>query len=238
MHEGHRKRILERLTSDGEKMEDHEILETLLFNAIPRKNTNPIAHALISSFGTLDGVFRATFEQLKTVEGVGDSTAAYLRNIALLLERLRFGEERYPEAFSLYSFSAFLMERFRDIKSEGIEIYCLDKSSRVRFTKRYTSFEKDSATVKAEELFRFVVTQKPHALIVAHNHPDAPCAPSRQDDYFTLQIQLLCSINGIDFADHIIVGTDGFYSYYKAGRLSDIKRNINLETLLKDKELL
>ena len=81
MHEGHRKRMYEKLkNNDG--LLDHEILEILLFNAVPRKNTNPIAHNLLNTFGSLGGVFNATHRQLVTVDGVGESVAAYLKCIA------------------------------------------------------------------------------------------------------------------------------------------------------------
>ena len=70
MHEGHRKRMYEKL-KNGDGLYDHEILEILLFNAIPRKNTNPVAHELIKTFGSLSGVFAAEPERLMTVDGVG-----------------------------------------------------------------------------------------------------------------------------------------------------------------------
>ena len=71
MHEGHRKRMLERLAQGGENLQEHELLEILLFNAIPRKNTNEIAHNLLNAFGNIDGVFGAEFSQLSEIEGVG-----------------------------------------------------------------------------------------------------------------------------------------------------------------------
>ena len=71
MHEGHRKRMLSRAESDVAGMNDHELLEIVLFRTIPRQNTNPLAHELISAFGSLEGVFRASFEQLLAVKGVG-----------------------------------------------------------------------------------------------------------------------------------------------------------------------
>ena len=66
MHEGHRQRMLQRL-GDAKHLQDHELLEILLFNAIPRKNTNPLAHELLSAFGSLEGVLRAVYEELLRV---------------------------------------------------------------------------------------------------------------------------------------------------------------------------
>ena len=77
MHEGHRKRMLQRL-EHGEGLQDHELLEVLLFNAIPRKNTNPLAHELLTAFSSLGELFGASYEELLDVDGVGPETAAYL----------------------------------------------------------------------------------------------------------------------------------------------------------------
>ena len=75
MHEGHRKRMLTRLEQGG-ALQDHELLEILLFNAVPRKNTNPLAHELLAAFSSLEGVLGAGTEELMSVKGVGPETAA------------------------------------------------------------------------------------------------------------------------------------------------------------------
>ena len=94
MHEGHRKRMIERLENGEAGLSDHEILELLLFNAIPRKNTNEIAHALLNKFGSISAISRADLESLKAVEGIGEGTAAYLRCVFLLMERMKFEPEK------------------------------------------------------------------------------------------------------------------------------------------------
>ena len=78
MHEGHRQRMIARLEDHEESLLDHELLEILLFNAIPRKNTNEIAHALLEKFGSLSAIATAETKSIATVKGVGESTAAYL----------------------------------------------------------------------------------------------------------------------------------------------------------------
>ena len=78
MHEGHRRRMYEKLKND-DGLHDHELLEILLFNAYPRINTNPIAHELIKTFGSLSGVLAADVDRLKAVDGVGESVALYIK---------------------------------------------------------------------------------------------------------------------------------------------------------------
>ena len=75
-HMGHRQRLYDRL-KEG-KIFEHEMVELLLFNAVPRQNTNALAHRLLAKFGTVKGIFQASVEELETVEGVGRSVAGYL----------------------------------------------------------------------------------------------------------------------------------------------------------------
>lgn len=231
MHEGHRQRMLQRLNSGEETLQDHELLEILLFNAIPRRNTNDIAHNLLSAFGSLNGVMRASVEQLKTVEGVGAETAAYLRCIALLFGRVRNREEPAMSNFTVEEYTRFIAKRLGGLQVEVIEIYCFDAQKRMQCNKRFTSSRTDSVSIKTEELSRFIVSQHPHGIILAHNHPYAPCDPSEEDERFTAQVMMLCSINNVQFYDHIIVGKDGTYSYFRLGRMEAIRKEYNIFNL-------
>lgn len=221
MHEGHRQRMLDRLAQNPEGLQEHEVLEILLYNAVPRKNTNPVAHNLISSFGSLERVFQAGVDQLMTVEGVGRATAEYLRCIALCYEKIVSSKNVVPVSFNVKTFSEYAVERFKGCTDEFIDIYCLDKSMRITFRKTFTSFEASKATVGTGEISRIIVAQAPFALVAAHNHPNASSEPSRQDDAFTVQLQMLCSMHNVKLYDHIIVGRDGFYSYCFVGRMEE-----------------
>ena len=81
-HEGHRKRIIQKLESGT--LLDHEVLEILLFASLPRRNTNDIAHRLLQKFGSMQEVFSASQEELKKVKGIGDTTATNLRCIGII----------------------------------------------------------------------------------------------------------------------------------------------------------
>lgn len=225
MHEGHRQRMIERLKQDGAGLQDHELLEILLFYAIPRKNTNPLAHTLISAFGSLEGVLNASYEKLLSVDGIGENTATYLTALSNLAPRLDAKEKAMPKVFSPHSFSEFLSSRLAACTEEVVEIYCLDHSHRIRFTKRFTSFKLDKVNIPPDEVSRLVAAQRPHSLVVAHNHPGAPATPSAADDRFTAQMQIICMMNGAVLDDHIIVGNNRPYSYFMSGKLETIKKN-------------
>lgn len=227
--------MLERLKNNERSLQEHELLEILLFNAIPRKNTNEIAHTLISSFGSIDNVLRATPQQLVTVDGVGGETAAYLRCIGILCKQVTTREESVSPKTGLDDFISFSRERFQYLKEEAIEFYCIDKQDRIIFCKRFTSFDQDKANVKMSELNEFFSAHKPYALIVAHNHPVERSRPSEQDEHFTAQIMTLCSVYGTIFYDHIIFGTDGIYSYFRDGKMEYIRQAFNINNLVNGK---
>lgn len=147
MHEGHRQRMLQRL-EDAEHLQDHELLEILLFNAIPRKNTNPLAHELLAEFVSLDGLMRASYEELLNVQGIGKETAAYLRCIAILCERLKKREDPLPRLFNVRDFSGFLFERLAPLKEEVIELFALDAQQHIIAEKRFTVCATDRAALE------------------------------------------------------------------------------------------
>lgn len=236
MHEGHRQRMFAHLKEDAAGLMDHELLEILLFYAIPRKNTNPLAHTLIASFGSLEGVMNASYDKLLEVDGIGEGAATYLSALSTLFSRLNSKEKEIPKVFNVRSFSEFLGSRFVGCTEEAVEIYCLDQGHRVRFTKRFTSFMPDKVTIPPDEVGHLVATQRPHSLVVAHNHPSAPSTPSAADDRFTAQMQILCMIHGATLDDHIIVGTDEPFSYFLSGRLDAIKKNCKDSIVGKEEE--
>ncbi len=232
MHEGHRKRILEKIIVAEGALAEHELLEILLFNAIPRQNTNPIAHRLIQTFGSLYGVLQAPREQLLEVEGVGDATASYLKCVSLIFERLERVEQKATPFYSLSDFTNLIEKRFHGVTDEILEMYCLDASGKVKFIKRYTSYERNRVQTNAEEVSRLIAMQMPKGMVAVHNHPLSSSQPSAQDDAFTAQVEMICSIHGIQFFDHIILGMDGNYSYHRAGRLEKIHNDFSFKNIL------
>ncbi|MBS5023490.1 MAG: hypothetical protein KH054_10090 [Firmicutes bacterium] len=125
-HDGHRHRIIEKL--DSGNLCEHEILEILLFNAIPRRNTNELAHRLLAAFGSVRGIFSATVAQLKTVDGVGENVAAYLRCVGKFYEVYRAAdEERFPKKFEAESFMAFVKENYAPADKEVLDFYLIDE---------------------------------------------------------------------------------------------------------------
>ncbi len=236
MHEGHRNRMLEREKSE-EALQDHELLEILLFNPIPRKNTNEIAHRLLETFGSLDRVLSADEGELMRIEGVGKHTAQYLASVSELVRRVAARRISAPTAVSFGNFSSFVRERFLGLKEEAVDIFCLDKFDRIKHTARFASGNRQCVVLSMDEVSRVLLAHRPFGVVVAHNHPDAPCCPSMEDDRFTAQLQLLCSLNGIKLRDHIIIGRNGMFSYFTSGRLEEMEKAYSVENIIDEKSI-
>ncbi len=231
MHEGHRGRIIERLARDEKALQDHELLEILLFNAIPRKNTNEIAHRLIKTFGGLEGVFSAEVEELARVEGVGKSTAAYLRTLSLCYERIRKREVSDSQKMNVSRFAEMLAPRYAGAIQEELELFALDSNDQIKASKCYTNGSKSAVIVPSEEIVRFLANNRPYALVAVHNHVTSDCTPSRADDEFTAMVAVICSLHRVKFVDHMIFSRKGYYSYFGSSRIDGICNRFNFTAL-------
>lgn len=229
-HEGHRKRLYEKLKAGG-LLHDHELLEMLLFNAYPRKNTNPIAHKLLDTFGSMRGVFDADIEELCAVKGVGESTACYLKTVGRCAYGAYSAEGNDITLKNYGDFKDYASVRLRGMTEEVIEIYVLDKSGKIKYVYSHSSGEKHRVRVNHDEITR-LIAGKPYGIVIAHNHLTGNSEPSAEDDKFTGEVQLLCAINGVRLFDHCIYAADNdVYSYFATGRIEQIKSTYNLNTL-------
>lgn len=214
-HAGHRQRIIDKLRHGA--LCEHEWLELLLFNAIPRRNTNDLAHRLLSEFGSVVGIVSAPIERLEKVEGIGASVAAYLHAFGLLCNAYvdKVDVERtFPEIYEDESFRHFLERRYRGKKEELMDVYCLDESGKIYLCKSFTLGQSEAVSVDMEELNAFLSSNTPSGLVLAHNHPFGNCKPSTTDDKATLKLKELCLTHDVRFYDHYVFAHDGIYSYY------------------------
>ena len=239
MHEGHRKRMYEKLKS-GAPLYDHELLEILLFNAIPRKNTNPIAHSLIETFGSLAGVFKADYDELVSVEGVGENAALYIKCVGECMSRTNTSNVGFAVLRTHKDVADFVSMRLRPKHVEVLEIYFLDKSGRVISIHPFSCDDAHKVNVTHKKVSSLFAVARPHSIIIAHNHPRGSAAPSANDGLFTKEMQVICSLNGVDLKDHCILGGNGeIYSYFLSGEIEKIKNctftNVLDEYLKNDK---
>ena len=232
MHEGHRQRMYEKLKT-GDRLFDHELLEMLLFNACPRKNTNPIAHALLDSFGSLAGVFSADIEQLMTVKGVGESIALYIKCNAEILQRANTVSTCITGLKTYEELKDFAVVRMRGRRQEVLELYFLEKNGNLKRILSFTNDDVSRVEVKTRDIAAAIAAEKPYGILVAHNHLSGSSAPSVNDDRFTQELQLLCSFHDVILYDHCIYASDNnVYSYFSSGKIDGIRRDFSFKGLI------
>ena len=230
-HGGHRRRLIEKLKR--ENLTEHEYLEILLFNAMPRRNTNDLAHRLLSRFGTAYEVFSATEEELLEVEGVGENVALYLRCIGQFYTAYsRKGDNKYCGRYNAERFVSHLKNLRQYPTEEVLDAWLLDENG---YILAKHSFEGGIARVivHPEMLTRLLVEYTPSGLVLAHNHPSGDPTPSDKDEEMTKKCQLLCGSHNVILCDHIIYGKEGVFSYYQSGDLQTISKEYSPDNVLK-----
>lgn len=232
MHEGHRRRMYQKL-KNGDNLYEHEVLEMLLFNAYPRKNTNPVAHELLERFPSISAVLSADIDELMSVPGVGEQVALYLRCVGLCIEKANTAD-CFAAITNRGEMLRFAKMRMNGHSVEILELYFLDKNGRVTRICRFSSSDSDRVTVAPEELIKLISVAHPYGMIIAHNHVGVAANPSAADDDFTKQCQIICSMNNVRLYDHIICSGEQCYSYFETGRLDGIERSYSISSILKN----
>ena len=230
-HDGHRQRLIAKI--DKGALEEHEWLEVLLISALPRRNTNDIAHRLLAKFRTIPKIFSASEAELTTVEGVGKSVAAHLLTIGHFYAKYYAKSEKYfVGKYTFAEFIPFVKQVYAKERYEVVDLYLLSASGEVFSRRRFTNEDSGTVALQPEELTRVIVEESPSGIVLVHNHPDGRAEPSETDDYTTNKCQVVCSFHNIMFCDHIIYAPDGVYSYYNSGKLKEISVEYSMQGVL------
>lgn len=223
VHDGHRSRMYEKLFNAPASLEDHELLEILLFSVLPRVNTNPIAHELLDRFGSLDAIFDATLAQVTRIEGVGGKTAEFLISVGAVLKRINASHSDMPRIFSSSQFGDYVAKKYAPLKKEVFDIYFIDKANSIRGSHRIESDLCDRVTIDVKDLTEVIAASKAAGIILVHNHIHGAPNPSAEDDEVTQNCMLICRFCGMRLYDHFIYGKDWVYSYFTTGRIDTLK---------------
>ena len=213
-YHGHRDRLRERYRESGDTaLADYEILELLLFRLIPRRDTKPIAKALIARFGSLAGVFGAQPALLQEVKGVGESVALELKLIASVAQRMLKSEIRGRQVLSSWSSVIDYCHTAMAYEStEQFRILFLDKRNALIADEVQGRGTVDHTPVYPREVVKRALELSATAIILVHNHPSGDPTPSRADIDMTKMIVDTAKPLGITVHDHIIIGRDGHAS--------------------------
>ncbi len=214
MHEGHRQRLRDMYLQNGlHAMPPHMVLELLLCYAIHRKDTNPIAHRLIDTFGSLNAVFDAPVEELIKVEGVGEYAASLIKLIPQLHAKLI--EENNDKAIC-YSdkekFMEYAASCFTGEKNEVFLIFSMNNNGSVLKCNKISTGTKHSVHYDNRTILETVFRDGATTVVLAHNHPAGVAAPSKEDVNYTIELIDLFKSVDIRVLDHIIVSSRDVFS--------------------------
>jgi len=221
VHAGHREKMRARFLAGGlDAFADHEALELLLYYAIPRRDTNPIAHALMERYGSLSAVLAAPVEDLKKVEGIGESAAILIKLVPGLRKKASLADaEREVALTSVERIGTFLLERFRGEKNEVVYQLCLDRKGKLLACKRLGEGDLSSAGLDIRRMIENAILFSASGVVLAHNHPSGIALPSQDDYIATDQAKAALATIGVELVDHIILADEDFVSMADSGYL-------------------
>lgn len=175
IHQGHREKMRQRFLKSGlESFADHEALELLLYYAIPRRDTNPIAHRLMERYGSLTAVLSAPAEDLKKVEGIGESAAVLLKIAGQIGRKARLSDATQSRAMTdVETVGAYLLERYAGETHEVIYELCLDRKGKLLACKRLHDGGAASAALDIRKVVENAILTSASTVILAHNTPAA-----------------------------------------------------------------
>ena len=222
-HAGHRSRLRESFIQNGiEGMADHQVLELLLTYALPRVDVNPLAHRLLDRFGSLTEVFSARPDQLRQVQGVGETTAVFLSLLGqvdrrMLLQRFSGGNRRpvlaTPAALGRYMLALSLHDRY-----ETLRLICLNKKYELIHESVVSSGSLTEVLADPKPILETALMHKACFIAVSHNHPSGDAAPSPEDKAAAIGLEAAAEAVGIGVADQLILGRSAVYSH-RTGRV-------------------
>ena len=219
IHDGHRQRLKERFLQGGlDNFTDVQVLELVLFYCIPRKDTNPIAHALLDHFGSLSQVLEASVEELQKVPGIGENTAVYLTMLTqvgryYLVDR----SQREVILPTIDKCGAYLVPYFFGRSTETVFLLCLDAKCKVLCCREIGQGSVNSAGISVRKIVEVALGANATTVVLAHNHPSGIALPSAEDIQTTRKVAAALQSVEVVLADHIVVADGDYVSMVQSG---------------------
>lgn len=219
IHKGHRERLKSRFLEEGlDNFTDIQVLELLLFYAIPQKDTNPIAHALLSRFGSLSQVLDADAEELKKVPGISDHSATLLRMVTEISRYYQVNSAQQTKVLTtLDDCGNYLVPYFFGRSNETVFLLCLDAKCKVLCCREVGEGSIHCASISVRKIVETAISSNATTVILAHNHPSGVALPSLEDVQTTRRIAAALSAVEVHLADHIVVADGDFVSMVQSG---------------------
>jgi len=220
-HLGHRARMREKLLSAGpEALLDHELLEMVLFIALPRRDTKPIARALLARFGSFANAIAAPIAELREVDGLGEAGIAALKTVqAAALRLMRAEVLDRPVLNNWDRLTDYLSAALSRERVEQFRVLFLDSKNRLIADEVQARGTVNHTPVYPREVVRRCLELQATALILVHNHPSGDPTPSRADVEMTQEIKAAAATLGVVVHDHLVLGKGRYFSFRREGLL-------------------
>ncbi len=207
-------------------MQPHELLELLLYYAIPRKDTNPIAHQLLEAFGgSFSAVLDAPVQRLEEIPGITHNVAVLIKLIPVLAKT--YLTDKTDVGTVLHTseeFGRYLLPRYVGSVNEEVQVICLDSKHRLIHSKRVYEGKVNAVEISIHKIVEYALLNKASGIVIAHNHPNGIAIPSSADIETTMKLAETLSVFHIQLLDHIVIAGDDFVSLADSGILSSYLR--------------
>jgi len=214
IHCGHRARLLDTVLKAGiENVSDVQALEFILTYVFPRGDVNPLAHRLLKEFGSVSNILEAEVNSLKSVQGMGESSAKRLHMLGEVF--FFYTQNKLSTKICLGTYSDmtdYFDELLRFSPVENFVILALDASYNLKAKKILAIGNVKNVGLDPMKVADFILSTKPVHIVFAHNHPGGSAKASTQDEVANDKMKDLVIKLGVNFIDHILVGEDGIYS--------------------------
>ena len=223
-HEQHRERMRRRIRENGfDSLLDHELLEYILYFAIPRGDTNPLAHRLLAEFGSISHVLDAEYDSLLRVEGVGPRTASLLMSFAPMLKRYSLSKMgTAPKLNTCERAVAYAKSLYIGADREVLYLLCLDVQCNLRRAAVLSIGTVDEAVIYPRNLVEQVLKFGAKNVILVHNHLSSSFSPSRSDVQMTKKVLVTLNAIDVNLLDHLIISDNGYYSFVQDGKINTV----------------
>ena len=219
IHDGHRKRLKDRFAKEGlDGFTEIQALELLLFYAIPRQDTNEIAHRLLNTFGTFAAVLDAPPERLVEVEGIGENAAMLIKFLQAMSRYYDLSKIRQEKILpTVDDCGRYLVPFFKNRKNETVFLLALDAKLKVLDCQEVGEGSVNYASVPVRRVVEMALDTGATSVVLAHNHPSGIALPSGDDIQTTRRLAAALSAVEIVLADHIVVADDDYTSMTLSG---------------------
>ncbi len=227
IHSGHRERLKARFIKDGlESFEPHQVLELLLFYAIPRRDTNPLAHDLIETFGSLPAVLEATPAELCKVKGIGPHAASLISLCGQLVARHQQEKRRKVDTFeSVEMIGEYLRPLFINERREKAVLVCLNNRMELLNCSVLSTGTITETDARARDIVELALRYQATNVVLAHNHPAGFAKPSTADLGTTRYLVKSLAMVDIHLLDHFIFAPDDYVSLRRTPQYAPIFPN-------------